>query len=339
MDLAQASEAYRPELLAHCYRMLGSPHDAEDVVQETMLRAWRFKDGYDESRGAVRTWLYRIATNACLSFLEGKRRRALPVDLGGPSSVTNVANLRASPEITWLEPFPDSWLIAGPDGPGGPGAAGGLGADPGAVIEARDGIRLAFVAALQHLPPRQRAVLILRDVLAMPAAEAAGLLETSVASVNSALRRARAQLAAVSPAADGSGLAEPTDAASRDLLERYMAAFAALDVAALLKTLREDALLQMPPYPQWFLGRDAVGEFLATAFARGGSYRLTLTRANGQPAVVTYARRHDRPGHEGAHRFLNLQVLTPASDGIARIDVFRDSALCGKFGLPVILPD
>ena len=324
MDIAQASEAYRPELLAHCYRMLGSPHDAEDVVQETMLRAWRFRDGYDEARGGVRTWLYRIATNACLTFLEGQRRRALPADLGGPSSAADLTAMTASPEIPWLEPFPDSWLA---------------GTDPGMVIEARDSMRIAFVATLQYLPPRQRAVLILRDVLAMSAAEVAGLLETSVASVNSALQRARAHLAAVSPAADGSGLAEPTDAVSRDLLERYMAAFTALDVDALLATLREDALLQMPPFPQWLSGRDDVGAFLAVAFARGGSYRLTATRANGQPAVAAYLRRPGRAGYQDAHRFLILQVLTLASDGIARIDAFHDSDLCEEFGLPDVLPD
>ena len=190
MDLAQASAAYRGELLAHCYRMLGSLHDAEDLVQETMLRAWRFAGGYDESRGSVRTWLYRIATNACLSFLEGRQRRVLPVDLNGPSPLPDVAKIEERLEIPWLEPFPDGLVSPG---------------DPAAVAETRESIRLAFIAALQHLPPRQRAVLILRDVLAMPAAEVAALLEITVASANSALQRARAQLAAVSPSADGAG--------------------------------------------------------------------------------------------------------------------------------------
>jgi RNA polymerase sigma-70 factor (ECF subfamily) len=319
MDVAQASVAYRGELLAHCYRMLGSLHDAEDLVQETLLRAWRFAGGYDESRGSIRTWLYRIATNACLSYLEGRQRRALPVDLNGPSQLLDIAKVEERLEIPWLEPFPDAMIPAG---------------DPSAVVEARESIRLAFIAALQHLPPRQRAVLILRDVLVMPAAETASLLEMTVASVNSALQRARAQLAAVSPSADGTGLVQPPDDTSRDLLDRYMAAFTTMDVEALKGTLREDALLQMPPFPEWFLGRDAIGEFLATGFARGGSYRFAQTRANGQPALGLYRRRNS-----DAHQFLHLQILTLTETGIAQIDGFHDQGLHAKFGLPAVLPD
>jgi RNA polymerase sigma-70 factor, ECF subfamily len=319
MDVDQASVAYRGELLAHCYRMLGSLHDAEDLVQETMLRAWRFAGGYDESRGSPRTWLYRIATNACLSYLEGRPRRALPVDLNGPCPVPDVEKIGQRLEISWLEPFPDALVPSG---------------DPSAVVEARESIRLAFIAALQHLPPRQRAVLILRDVLAMPAAEVASLLEMTVASVNSALQRARAQLAAVSPSADDAGLVQPSDDASRDLLDRYMAAFTAMDVAALKATLREDALLQMPPFPEWFLGRDAIGQFLATAFARGGSCRCLPTRANGQPAIALYRRRDS-----DVHQFLHVHVLTMAEAGIARIDGFHDLGLYAEFGLPAALED
>ena len=319
MDLAEASEAYRGELLAHCYRMLGSLHDAEDLVQETMLRAWRFAGGYDESRGSVRTWLYRIATNACLSYLEGRQRRVLPVDLSGPSHLPDVAKIEERLEIPWLEPFPDALVLTG---------------DPSAVVEARESIRLAFIAALQHLPPRQRAVLILRDVLAMPAAEVAPLLETSVASVNSALQRARAQLAAASPSADGDGLVQPSDEESRDLLDRYTAAFTTMDVEALKGTLREDALLQMPPFGEWFLGRDAIGEFLATGFARGGSFRCTPTRANGQAALGVYRRRNG-----DAHRFHQVQVLTMTETGIARIDAFLVNGLYAQFGLPAVLED
>src|SRR5271165_360603 len=307
MDLAQASTAYRGELLAHCYRMLGSLHDAEDLVQETMLRAWRFAGGYDESRGSVRTWLYRIATNACLSYLEGRQRRVLPVDLNGPSPLPDIAKIEEHLEIPWLEPFPDTLLPS---------------ADPAAVVEARESIRLAFIAALQHLPPRQRAVLILRDVLAMPAAEVATLLEMTVASVTSALQRARAQLAAVSPSADDAGLVQPSDDTSRNLLDRYTAAFTAMDVEALKATLREDALLQMPPFPEWFLGRDAIGEFLTTGFDRGGAYRFAETRANGQPALGLYRRRDS-----DAYRFLHVQVLTMTETGIARIDGFHGSGL------------
>ena len=319
MDLAQASAAHRGELLAHCYRMLGSLHDAEDLVQETMLRAWRFADGYDESRGSVRTWLYRIATNACLSYLEGRQRRALPVDLNDPSQAPDIEKIQQHLEIPWLEPFPDALVPP---------------ADPSAVVEARESIRLAFIAALQHLPPRQRAVLILRDVLGMPAAEAASLLEVTVASVNSALQRARAQLAAAAPSADGAGLVQPSDGTSRDLLDRYTAAFTAMDVEALKATLREDALLQMPPFPQWFLGRDAIGEFMTTAFARGGSYRFAQTRANGQPAVGLYRRRGS-----DAYQFLHIQVLSMTQTGITQIDGFHAHGLYARFGLPAALQD
>jgi RNA polymerase sigma-70 factor, ECF subfamily len=319
MDLAQASAAYRGELLAHCYRMLGSLHDAEDLVQETMLRAWRFAGGYDESRGSIRTWLYRIATNACLSYLEGRQRRVLPVDLNGPSNLPDIAKIEERLEIPWLEPFPDALVLSG---------------DPSAVAEARESIRLAFIAALQHLPPRQRAVLILRDVLAMPAAEVASLLEMTVASVTSALQRARARLAAASPSADGAGLVQPSDDTSRDLLDRYMAAFTTMNVEALKGTLREDALLQMPPFPEWFLGRDAIGEFLATGFARGGSFHFAQTRANGQPALGVYRGRNG-----GAHRFLQVQVLTMTETGIAQIDAFHVNGLHVQFGLPAVLED
>jgi RNA polymerase sigma-70 factor (ECF subfamily) len=187
---------------------------------------------------------------------------------------------------------------------------------------------------LQHLPPRQRAVLILRDVLAMPAAEAAPLLEMTVASVNSALQRARAQLAAAAPSADGAGLAQPTDDTSRDLLDRYMAAFTMMDVEALKGTLREDALLQMPPFPQWFLGREPIGEFMATVFARGSSYRFAQTRANGQPALGLYSRRDGE-----AYQFLHVQVLTMTETGIAQIDGFHVSGLYAQFGLPAALLD
>jgi RNA polymerase sigma-70 factor (ECF subfamily) len=319
MDLAEASAAYRGELLAHCYRMLGSLHDAEDLVQETMLRAWRFADGYDESRGSVRTWLYRIATNACLSYLEGRQRRVLPVDLNGPSPSPDIAKIEERLEIPWLEPFPDALVPSG---------------NPSAVVEARESIRLAFIAALQLLPPRQRAVLILRDVLAMPAAEVASLLEVTVASANSALQRARARLAAASPSADGTGLVQPSDDTSRDLLDRYMAAFTTMDVEALKGTLREDALLQMPPFPEWFLGRDAIGEFMATGFARGGSFRFAPTRANGQPALGVYRRRNG-----DVHRFRQVQVLTMTKTGIAQIDAFHVNGLHAQFGLPAVLAD
>lgn len=319
MDIAQASAAYRGDLLAHCYRMLGSLHDAEDLVQETFLRAWRFGGGYDESRGSVRTWLYQIATNACLSYLKGRQRRVLPVDLNGPSPLPDIEKIEERLEIPWLEPFPDALAPSG---------------DPSAVVEARESIRLAFIAALQLLPPKQRAVLILRDVLAMSATEVASLLEMTVASVTSALQRARAQLAAASPSADGAGLVQPSDEESQDLLDRYITAFTTMDVDALKGTLREDALLQMPPFPQWFLGRDAIVEFLASGFARGGSYRFAQSRANGQPAVCLYRRRDS-----DAYHFLHVQVLTMTVTGIARIDGFHASDLYVPFSLPAVLVD
>ena len=284
-----------------------------------MLRAWRFAGGYDESRGSVRTWLYRIATNACLSYLEGRQRRVLPVDLSGPAHLPDVAKIEERLEIPWLEPFPDALVLSG---------------DPSTVVEARESIRLAFIAALQHLPPRQRAVLILRDVLAMQAAEVASLLEVSVASVNSALQRARAQLATASPSTDDANLVQPSDDTSRDLLDRYTAAFTAMDVDALKATLREDALLQMPPFPQWFLGRDAIGKFMVTAFARGGLFRFAPTRANGQPAVGLYRRRDS-----DVYQFLHVQVFTFTETGIARIDGFHDGRLSAKFDLPAVLAD
>jgi RNA polymerase sigma-70 factor, ECF subfamily len=196
--------------------------------------------------------------------------------------------------------------------------------DPAAVVESRDSVRLAFIAALQHLPARQRAVIILRDVLVMPAAEVAVLLETSVASVNSALARARASLAAASPSPDA--LAEPSESDQRELLDRFTAAFGALDVEALKRTLREDALLQMPPFPQWFTGRETIGEFFATVYARGGSYRFAPTRANGQLAVGVYMRRNS-----DTHRLHHIAVLTMARDGIARVDAFQDPRLAGMF--------
>jgi RNA polymerase sigma-70 factor, ECF subfamily len=316
MDVALASDAYRGELLAHCYRMLGSLHDAEDLVQETMLRAWRSADRYDPSRASLRTWLYRIATNACLSALESSQRRTLPAALSGPSGTPDVEKLKASSDIGWLEPFPDA-LLSG---------------DPATIAESRDSVRLAFVAALQYLPPRQRAVLILRDVLSLSAAEVAGLLDTSTASVNSALQRARAQLGDVSPAPDT--LAQLDGAAERDLLDRYTAAFQAMDVQALKQTLREDALLQMPPFPAWFSGRDPIGEFFSTVFARGGSHRLIATRANGQPALAAYRRRHD-----DTYRFQNIELFAPDQLGIARIDVFFGAELAVSFGLPQSLDD
>jgi RNA polymerase sigma-70 factor (ECF subfamily) len=314
VDVVEASQAYRGELLAHCYRMLGSLPDAEDLVQETLLRAWRSAPGYDPAKASLRTWLHRIATNACLTALSDRSRRWLPAGLSGPSREPDISQLSKSPDdFPWLSPFPDRLL------------------DPAAVAESREFIRLAFVAALQYLPPRQRAVIILREVLALPAAEVASWLDMSVASVNSALQRARATLAEVSPSPDA--VAELSEDAQRALLSKYVAAFDAMDVEALKRTLREDALLQMPPFPAWFSGRDVIAEFHASLFARGDSFRFVPTRSNGQPAFGIYLRQDT-----GTFEFRHIQVLTVLADGIARIDAFRAKGLAEAFGLADELP-
>ncbi len=257
-DFTSVAGRFRGELLAHCYRMVGSVADAEDLVQETYLRAWRSYARF-EGRSSMRTWLYRIATNVCLTAIERRARLPLPSGLGGPAEGPQ-AELVAGPEVPWLQPIPDALLA-------------GQGDDPAAVAASRAGIRLAFVAALQHLSARQRAVLILRDVLDLPAAQAAELLGTTTTAVNSGLRRARAELAQALPAQDA--LAEPTDPARRAMLDRFAAAFENADVTALAALLREDVTLEMPPMLTWFAGRDAVtGFFASRALAEPGRFRL-----------------------------------------------------------------
>ena len=241
-DFTSLTGRFRGELLAHCYRMLGSAEEAEDLVQETYLRAWRSFDAF-EGRSSVRTWLYRIATNVCLTAIERRGRRPLPSGLGGPAEDPQ-AQLVTAPEVPWLQPFPDA-LLAGER------------EDPAAVTVSRTGIRLAFVAALQHLSARERAVLILRDVLEFPAAEAADLLGTTTTAVNSGLRRARAQIAEAVPVEDE--LAEPADPSQRALLDRFAAAFENADASALAELLREDVALEMPPLLTWFSGQQSGG--------------------------------------------------------------------------------
>jgi RNA polymerase sigma-70 factor (ECF subfamily) len=245
-DFAQMNDEFRPELLAHCYRMLGSIHDAEDLVQETYLRAWRSFDKF-EGRSSVRTWLYRIATNVCLTALESRSRRPLPTDLSATSS-DPLAALVQSPEVPWLEPAPDALVGTVPN-------------DPAAIVGSRESIRLAFVAALQTLPPRQRAVLVLRDVLKWRAAEVAELFDTSTASVNSALQRARAQMIEAAPTEDT--VEEPTDSDQSEMLERYVAAFENYDMAALVELFTEDAVWQMPPYTGWYQGGDNIARLIS----------------------------------------------------------------------------
>jgi RNA polymerase sigma-70 factor, ECF subfamily len=312
-DFTSVTGPFRGELLAHCYRMLGSAEEAEDLVQETYLRAWRSYEGF-EGRSSVRTWLYRIATNACLTAIERRGRRPLPSGLGAPAQDAQ-ADLVPAPEVPWLQPFPDAMLAGEQE-------------DPAAVAAARTGIRLAFVAALQHLSARERAVLILRDVLQFPAAEAADLLGTTTTAVNSGLRRARAQLAQVQPAEDE--LAEPADPGQRALLDRFAMAFENADTSALAELLREDVTLEMPPLLTWFSGRQTVARFMASrVFARFGQFRMVPVTANGRPAFAAYTRARDGTYH--AH-----EILVPAvtKTGIARIVAFLSPELVRMFGLP-----
>ena len=313
-EFARLTEPFRPELLAYCYRMLGSVYDAEDQVQETLVRAWR-SYGEFQGRASLRTWLYRIATNACLRAIENRGRRPLPSGLGGPSDDPHAPLATTRPEVPWLQPLPDA-LLAGER------------ADPAAAAVARTGIRLAFVAALQHLSARERAVLILRDVLEFPAAEAADLLGTTTTAVNSGLRRARDQLAQAQPAEDK--LAEPADPAQRALLDRFAAAFETADASALAELLREDVVLEMPPLLTWFAGRPIVAGFMASrVFPTFGGFRMVPVMANGQPAFAAYTREDDGSYH--AHEVL---LPTPTERGIARIVVFLNPDLFRMFGLP-----
>jgi RNA polymerase sigma-70 factor (ECF subfamily) len=309
-EFSRLTEPYRRELLAHCYRMLGSVDDAQDVVQETYVRAWRGFGGF-EGRSSLRVWLYRIATSACLTALEHPSRRFLPSGLG-PSGDPDQPLTVAGPEVAWLQPMP---------------------ADPALIVADRSTVRLALAAALQYLPPRQRAVLIMRDVLAWHASEVADLLGTTVDAVNSALARARAQLARAGLTADV--LTEPAEPADRVLLDRYASAFQNADVEALLRLLREDVTLEMPPHLTWFSGRDAVTRFLGTTvFAGFGGIRTRAATANGQPALATYTR-----GGDGLYHAHGLQVLTVARGRVARIVSFHEPRLFAHCGLPPRVDD
>jgi len=299
-DFAARTGPHRRELVVHCYRMLGSVHEAEDLVQETMIRAWKARARYDAERASMRTWLYRIATNACLTALEGRARRPLPSGLGVPSDDPG-APLVPAFEVPWLQPFPDARL------------------DPATHAADRAGLRLALIAAMQVLPARQRAVLVLRDVLEFSAAEVAVQLDTTVAAVNSALQRARATLAAAGLTEDG------VDDRADEVISRYIAAFEAADVDTLVTLLTDDAVLEMPPVPLWYRGRVDYGRFIARVFAmRSGDWRMVPTAANGQRAVAAY---HDGELH-------TLQVFTVRDGRVAHTVVFQDPAVFAVFGLP-----
>jgi RNA polymerase sigma-70 factor, ECF subfamily len=307
-------EQHRVELTGYCYRMLGSAFDAEDAVQETLVRAWRNLARF-EGRSTLRSWLYSIATNVCLDMLNGRERRARPMDLG-PAMEPVASNLNTLPEVTWIEPIPDG-LAVPPDG------------DPADVAVARETIRLAFVAALQHLPPRQRAVLILCEVLRWQASEVAELLDTSVASVNSALQRSRATLAA----SDMTAATTPAqlDEADRALLARYVEAFERYDMDALTSLIQEDAQQSMPPYDLWLRGRD---DIFTWWFGPGagcrGSRVIPTTAANGSPAFGQY-----KPSPDGGYEPWALQVIEIDAGQIVELTFFLDTdRLFPLFGLP-----
>ncbi|MDT0346665.1 sigma-70 family RNA polymerase sigma factor [Streptomyces litchfieldiae] len=310
-------EQYRKELTGYCYRMLGSAFEAEDAVQETMVRAWRGFDRF-EGRSSLRSWLYRIATNVCLTMLSGSSKRARPMDL---TSATRTAEAVLGPplaESAWVEPMPDSRTLP---------------QDPAERAEARESVRLAFVAALQHLAPRQRAVLILREVLSWRASEVAELLDTTVASVNSALQRARATLAATG--VDQSDPTQPLSEEHRTLLTRYMEAFERYDMDALTALLHEDATLSMPPYDLWMRGPSDIRDWMIGQGIECEGSRLIATSANGAPAFGQYRR-----APAGGHSAWALQVIEFSAGRITGINAFLDTArLFPLFDLPLHLPE
>ena len=313
VDVRTELEAYRHELTGYCYRMLGSGFEAEDAVQETMVRAWRGIDRF-EGRSALRSWLYRIATNVCLDMLRGPQRRARPMDLGPSSTAEGQLGPQVAEE-SWVQPIADAKVLPADT-------------DPAELAASRESIRLAFVAALQHLPPRQRAVLILREVLRWQAAEVAELLDTSVASVNSALQRARATLAE----RDVGAASPPVDTEQGELLARYVDAFERYDIDSLVTLLHEDAVQSMPPYALWLQGRDEMGKwYLGQGIGCRGS-RLVPTAANGRPAFASY-----RPKGPGVWEPFALQVIETSGGRISAIHNFLYPELFPAFGLPTRL--
>jgi RNA polymerase sigma-70 factor (ECF subfamily) len=304
------AEPFRTELLAYCYRMLGSAHDAEDLVQDTYLRAWRTRAQYDDTRSSLRTWLYRIATNVCLTALEARGRRPLPSGLVAASDPRGP--LVPGESHAWLQPLPDSLLDSG---------------DPARAVIDRSSLRLAFAAALQHLSPRQRGALILRDVLSFSASETAEILGTTAVSVNSSLQRARTRVKEVGVAQEP--LSEPSAAEQRAWIDRYMKAFEQADVEGLKRLLTADVLMEMPPMLNWFTGPSNYGLFMDWVFeVCGTDWRLQTVAANGQPGFAAYMRLGDR------YEMHTLQVFTVTADGISRNTVFQGPEVFAAFGLP-----
>jgi len=315
-ELEASLEQYRSELTGYCYRMLGSAFEAEDAVQETMLRAWRNLDRF-EGRAAFKSWLYRIATNVCLTMLEGRGRRARPMDLGPAGTFDG--SLATQPEATWIEPICDARVLP-EEG------------DPAELAIARETLRLAFVTALQHLPARQRAVLILREVLRWQASEVAELLDTSVASVNSALQRARATLATKN--VELGDPSPPMDESDQELLARYVAAFEQYDIDSLVALLHEDATMSMPPYELWLSGPQSLREFFLTTGSGCHGSRLVPTMANGVPAFAQY-----KPGGDAGGYVAWAIVIVDVSEGkVTAINSFLDTErLFPLFDLPLRL--
>ncbi|WP_341871794.1 RNA polymerase subunit sigma-70 [Stackebrandtia nassauensis] len=303
-EFARRAEPLRPELLGFCYRMLGSVHEAEDVLQDALLRAWRAFPRF-EDRSSLRTWLYRITTNACLRALERAKRRPLPSGWGDASADPEAPVPSQTSDVPWLQPFPD---------------------DPASVVEGRESMRLALVAALQLLPPRRRVVLILRDVLEWRAGEVAEFLDTTPAAVNSLLQHARSQLRRANPKAVRE--VGPLTARQREFVDRYAKAFAEADLDALTAALSADAVWEMPPYPTWFAGRDHVVRFLATKLGDGGGRRFVRVSANGQPALALYLRDGDGFAAYAVH------VLDVGEAGVEHVVAFMDPGLFAGFGLP-----
>ncbi|MBO2451412.1 sigma-70 family RNA polymerase sigma factor [Actinomadura barringtoniae] len=308
------TEPFRRELLAHCYRMLGSVDDATDVVQETYLRAWR-SYGTFEGRSSVRTWLYQIATNACLTALAHHSRRVLPSGLGGPEPDPEAVPVAAEPAVRWLQPAPDVLFAEGA-------------ADPASIILAREDLRVALVASLQYLSGVQRAVLILREVLSFPATEVAVMLGTTTTAVKSTLQRARARLRELAPAADE--IIQPTEPEAHEFLEQYIAAFQNADASALERLLCRDATLEATPFTTWFTGYETCVAYLRTrVLGSPGDWLMLPTRANGQPAAVAYTK--DR---HGAYEAYGIVVLSVTSGGISQIFSFHQPGLVVVFGFP-----